>query len=461
MTKEEQIIEAQRSKLKKGNPVLSLLRPCKIGDGIIRLSESEKQAFEAKFETSDFSSSLFVPASGSGSRMFEFLFDYLQSPNEETRGKVERFLANARNFAFFQKLPHEIQQKVADLTIDMAEFVSFLLSESGLNYGALPKGLIPFHQMPPFVLNPFQEHVLQGICINPSMRFHFTIQPKFENEILASIKQLEGIALEQAELNFSVQNPESDAYVFTEEFELVKDDGAKEIKRPSGHGALLPNLQEIDEQLIFVKNIDNVQLYTKSDKSTSYFKTLAGLLLSVKEQLKTCVENNNFEELKNLSNKFFLFTDEEINNYSVDIGALINRPIRVCGMVKNEGQPGGGPFYVDVDGIPKKQIVEKAQIATDNHNHQLMLRSTHFNPVFMVLDIQNINGQKYDLSKYRNEEHYFVVEKSQKGKKVQFIEQPGLWNGSMENWITLFVEIPNEIFSPVKTVLDLLESAHQ
>ena len=461
MTKEEQIIEAQRSKLKKGNPVLSLLRPCKIGDGIISLSEAEKKAFEAKFENSDVSSSLFVPASGSGSRMFEFLFDYLQSPNEETRGKVERFLANARNFAFFQKLPLEIQQKVSDLSIDMAEFVSFLLSESGLNYGSLPKGLIPFHQMPPFVLNPFQEHVLQGLRINPNMRFHFTIQPEFEKEILASIKQLEGIALENAELNFSVQNPESDAFVFNEEFELVKDDGAKEIKRPSGHGALLPNLQELDEQLIFVKNIDNVQLYSKSDKSSFYFKTLAGLLLSVKEQLKICLENNNLQELKNLSNKFFLFTDEEVNNYSANIGVLTNRPIRVCGMVKNEGQPGGGPFFVDVNGISKKQIVEKAQIATDNHNHQLMLRSTHFNPVFMVLDIQNIHGQKFDLSMFRNEEHYFVVEKSQKGKKVQFIEQPGLWNGSMENWITLFVEIPNEIFSPVKTVLDLLDSAHR
>jgi hypothetical protein len=461
MTKEEQIIEAQRSKLKKGNPELSLLRPCKIGDGIISLNEAENKAFEAKFEKSDVSSSLFVPASGSGSRMFEFLFDYLQSPNEETRGKVERFLANARNFAFFHKLPLEIQQKVADLTIDMEEFVAYLLSDSGLNYGSMPKGLIPFHQLPPFVLNPFQEHVLQGLRINPNMRFHFTIQPEFEMEILASIKQLEGIALEQAELNFSVQNPESDAYVFNEDFELVKDEGAKVIKRPSGHGALLPNLQGIDDQLIFVKNIDNVQLYTKSDKSSCYFKTLAGLLLSVKEQLKICLEKNNLQELKSLSDKFFLFTDEELNNYSSDMGALTNRPIRVCGMVKNDGQPGGGPFYVHVDGTPQKQIVEKAQIATDNYNHQLMLKSTHFNPVFMVLDIHDMNGQKYDLSKFRNEEHYFVVEKSQKGQKVQFLEQPGLWNGSMENWITLFVEIPNEIFSPVKTVLDLLESAHR
>ncbi|MBM3159778.1 MAG: DUF4301 family protein [Bacteroidetes bacterium] len=459
--REDQTIILQRSQIKKGNPLLSLDRPCGLGDGIIRFTEAEKKAFEVYFEQTERSCCYFVPASGSGSRMFDFLYDYLEIQSEQNRERLELFLANVRDFAFFQKLPEELQRAVLDSSIDKVQLIRYLLSDTGMNFGNIPKGLIPFHHMPPFVLNPFQEHVLQGLKITSEMRFHFTIQPNFRRQIIESIKQVAQIVTKTVDLNFSVQDPKTDAYVFDELLVLEKDNRGETIRLPAGHGALLGNLQTIQEDLIFVKNIDNVQPYRNSEKSTRYFKALAGLLLQVKQELKDALDTQNLTRIKSLSKKYFLFTEGEFSAHEGDLNKLIHRPIRVCGMVKNQGQPGGGPYYVDIGGILKKQIVERVQIASDHHNSKLMLSSTHFNPVFMVLDIHGSDGQKFDLSEFRNEEHYFVVEKSQKGKTVSFVEYPGLWNGSMENWITLFVEIPNEIFSPVKTVLDLLESAHQ
>jgi len=461
MMREDQTIISQRSQIKNGNPLLSLDRPCGLGDGIIRFTEAEKKAFEVYFEQTERSCSYFVPASGSGSRMFDFLYDYLEIQSEQNRERLELFLVNVRDFAFFQKLPEELQRTVLDSSIDKVQFIHYLLGAGGMNYGNLPKGLIPFHHMPPFVLNPFQEHVLQGLRITSEMRFHFTIQPNFQRQIIESIKQVAQIVTKTVDLNFSVQDPETDAYVFNELLVLEKDDCGNTIRLPAGHGALLGNLQAIHEDLIFVKNIDNVQPYQNSEKSTRYFRALAGLLLQVKQQLKDALDTHNLTRMKSLSDKYFLFTEEEFSAHEGDLNKLIHRPIRVCGMVKNEGQHGGGPYYVNIGGVLKKQIVEKVQIASDNHNSQLMLSSTHFNPVFMVLDIHGLDGEKFDLSEFRNEEHYFVVEKSQKGKPVRFVEHPGLWNGSMENWITLFIEVPNDIFSPVKTVLDLLDGAHR
>jgi hypothetical protein len=461
MNQEEQIIFEQREKIKNGNPVLSLNRPCKIGDGIVVLSEQENLAHRSYFENSKKTCALFIPASGSGSRMFQFLYDYLLEPNEYTRGQVEKFLVNAPSFAFFPKLPKEMQQAVLDLTVDISSFVNFLLEKDGLNFGALPKGLIPFHHAVPFILNPFQEHLLQGKQIDDEMTFHFTIQPSFEAQIIESINQLEKLSSVASSLKFSVQDSKTDAFVFDDSLALVKNETKGLLRRPAGHGALLPNLQSLDEQLIFVKNIDNVQIYNKSLKSTNVFKVLGGLLLSIKDQLKQAFEQNDLEKLSSISKEYFLFSEEEIRSCRYSIESLVKRPIRVCGMVKNEGQPGGGPYFVDINGILTKQIVEKAQISSDASHQQLLFRGTHFNPVFMVLDFHDFNGEKFNLVDFRNDNHYFLVEKSQKGKHIRFIEEPGLWNGSMENWISIFVEIPSDVFSPVKTVLDLLDDSHR
>ena len=369
--------------------------------------------------------------------------------------------ANANRFAFFNQLPKDIQQKVLDLTIDISAFVSFLLEKNGMNFGTLPKGLIPFHQMENFTLNPIQEQILQGKNIQEAMHFHFTIQSNFEDQILESVKQLEAIDSKQVEITFSVQDESSDSYVFDEHKEVIIQNNGVYLRRPSGHGALLNNLQKLNTDLVFVKNIDNIQTFQKSQKSVDTFKTLAGLLVFLKKELKEAVHREDISRIQSISDRYFLFSDEEIEAYGKDLQALTKRPMRICGMVKNEGQPGGGPYFVDADGIPKKQIVEKAQISLENHHQQLMLRSSHFNPVFMVLDFHDMEGNKFDLQQYRNDEQYFLVEKSQKGKSVKFIEQPGLWNGSMENWISVFVEIPEDTFSPVKTVLDLLDAAHR
>jgi hypothetical protein len=458
----EDHILLQSKKVFGEQPNLELKAPCKIGDGILQLLENEIEEYRLKFQTTNLTCSFFIPASGSGSRMFQFLHEFLEKPNEQNRGLVERFLNHIADFAFFKQLPFLQQQKLLSNDYDLEEFINFLLDVEGLQFQNLPKALVPFHVNGPFVLNPLQEHLVQGNLLkNGKVRFHFTIQPGLEEMIHTCIRHLTGITGDKFEFSFSSQDPNTDAIAFDQEKRTLHIDG-KLLTRPAGHGALLQNLQSIKEDMVFIKNIDNVQHYNKVDQGVATFQTLGGILLTFKKELENFRISKNLNHFLQIVDRFQLLQHDDAKNYSIEKALLfLDRPSRVCGMVKNEGQPGGGPFWVKSNGTIQKQIVEKAQIANTTEQFKILVQSTHFNPVMIVLDFKKASQDFYQLEEYLDNETYFVVNKKYKGKNVSFSELPGLWNGSMAKWNTLFVEIPTETFSPVKTVLDLLDDAHQ
>jgi hypothetical protein len=285
-----------------------------------------------------------------------------------------------------------------------------------------------------------------------------TIQKTFENQISENIDLLKL----PVECSFSYQEPGTDAFCFDENGNLVEEDG-EALRRPAGHGALLTNLDKIDAEVVLVKNIDNVQHSSKSHVAKRTWKIITGLLKQLQNDLCALDENYSTERLQEFNEKYELLSEDELKNFDVDqLEIMLSRPTRVCGMVKNEGEPGGGPFWVkNRQGDLFKQIIEKVQISAKADQQEIVASSSHFNPVFLAVSKTDCYGKRLDLLPFRDNDAYFIVEKSYKGKTIKYRELPGLWNGSMSNWNTLFVEIPSETFSPVKTVLDLTKPAHK
>jgi hypothetical protein len=459
----ESKIQDQKDKVMGAHPEVELVAPCKLGEGILKVNYKEKNYLVNLFDKEIFSSCFFIPASGSGSRMFQFLFDFLEEPNEDNRSKVEKFLNHITEFAFFQQLPIEIRKKLKTQDLDLDEFVSYLLKEHGMGYGDLPKGLIPFHKTDPFILTPFQEQILQGVKMKEeNVSFHFTIQSKFEEAIEKGIHQAQGLTGQTYEVTFSEQDKDTNAIAFKENGDPFTFEDGGILDRPAGHGALLENLNQINSDLIFIKNIDNVQHLSKSDEAIENWKMLGGGLIEFKNEVKRWLKNPSFSDFEALNNRYQLYDPTIISELTInEMKNLLNRPTRVCGMVKNEGQPGGGPFWIKDNGVITKQIVEKAQITMRGKQYRLMVQSTYFNPVMIVASTKDIDGNKFDLQDFKDDSKFFVVKKKYRGQDIKFTELPGLWNGSMADWNTIFVEIPSTTFSPVKTVLDLLEDAHQ
>jgi hypothetical protein len=395
--------------------------------------------------------------------MFQFLYDYLDKTTETNQAQTEQFIRRLQSFALYTQFPADVRKKVEDFSLTIEELIHFLLGESGLNFGAFPKGLIPFHSMGPFILNPFQEQLIQGSLLqNSPISFHFTIQKAFEQHFQSAIQHLSAMTGDVYPVSYSEQDTASNSYAFEEDGSLALNTDGSAIRRPSGHGALLTNLSKINSDYVLVKNIDNLQHFRKSEETLEQWAYLIGLLDEVKESFHALNKHPSLSDFKKLNNRLQIITEEECSNLmdESELLKLINRPLRVCGMVLNEGQPGGGPFYLRKNGTIRKQIVEKAQLANTDKINDLLMQSTHFNPVMMVLDFKDFRGENYDLSKFKEDSNYFIVEKNHHGRRIRFIEQPGLWNGGMAHWNTVFVEIPNEVFTPVKTVLDLLHPAH-
>ena len=459
----ESKIQSQKDKVMGAHPEVELVSPCKLGEGILKVNSKEKLYLVNLFDKESFSSCFFIPASGSGSRMFQFLFDFLEEPNEDNRRKVEKFLNHITDFAFFQQLPIEVRKKLKTHDLDLDEFVSYLLKEHGMGYGDLPKGLIPFHKTDPFILTPFQEQILQGVKMKEeNVSFHFTIQSKFEGAIEKGIHQAQGLTGQIYDVTFSEQDKQSNAIAFKDNGEPFTFDDGGILDRPAGHGALLENLNQINSDLIFIKNIDNVQHISKSDEAIENWKMLGGGLIEFKSEVKKWLKNPSFSEFEALNKRYQLYDPSIVGELTInEMKNLLNRPTRVCGMVKNEGQPGGGPFWIKDNGVVTKQIVEKAQITMRGKQYRLMVQSTYFNPVMIVASAKDVEGNKFDLQNYKDDSKFFLVKKKYRGQDIKFTELPGLWNGSMAHWNTIFVEIPSSTFSPVKTVLDLLEDAHQ
>ena len=457
-------IISQKNKIQAGSPKIEIIAPCVLNNGIIELSKVEQSELTKLFQEDKQELVFFIPASGSGSRMFDFLNFSASDTNLEKDEKVNGFLNELESFAFCDDELKSLYVKWKEGAIDSRELISNIIGPIGKNFSKLPKGLIPFHSVEEGVLNAFQEHVLQGSLLSKNSRFHFTIQELFEENFLSSLADLESRFEKEYDVSFSVQNSDSDSYAFDKSLQEIPLKKGGFLRRPSGHGALLENLINIDNKVVLIKNIDNVQHLYSSDKTVEIWKILCGLLFKVKTQLKHIYDNPSLETLLEFNKRYQLYTSDQldIEPNGDSIKNLINRPLRISGMVKNQGKAGGGPFFVkDKNGRVSKQIIEGAQVSNEIEQQKLMSQSTHFNPVMMVLDVYDFEGKKHDLKNFRNDENYFVVNKKYDGEDISFVELPGLWNGAMYDWNTVFLEIPLETFTPVKTVLDLLDSNHQ
>ena len=456
-------IEDSYQKIRKGNPEIVLDRPCRVGDGILSFSKEENQQLLKKAAEINKQLQFFIPASGSGSRMFSFLYQFLDAPNEQNTRETEHFFSQLKDLAIFHLLPKEMRVSIENGNYDMEDVLRFILTNKGMNLGESPKALVPFHWRAPIVLNALQEQLLQAQNIHPEIsKIHFTTQEEYQTEFEKSLSSLASLAKIDLDITYSTQAKETDSLVFDENLQVVFNTNGSEMYRPSGHGALLENLNRIEADYILVKNIDNVQHWEHHNSSKKWWNILLGTLELARLQMKKIIETENWAAFESVNDYFQLVPKDTWRNWSVDeLKTFLNKPIRVCGMVKNIGQPGGGPYWVKVKNELTKQIVEKAQISDEESQRRIMIRSTHFNPVMMVLGRKDLNDKLFDLHQFVDQDKYFVVEKSHQGKSIKFIELPGLWNGGMGHWNTIFVEVPEQTFSPVKSVLDLLEPLHQ
>lgn len=487
----ENQIENQIAQLKRGTLFVNLKRPALLNDGIIRLSDQQisdlKQLFEDDKEFYRFTK--FVPASGAASRMFKQLFTFIQDGKEN--GFTDEFFGKIHHFAFFGDLNAKVQQHYGcDIdtmlnTNRKMEVVDMLLNDAGLSYGKLPKALLKFHHYDGFDRLAIEEHLVEAshyaVDTDGCAWLHFTVSAEHEplfketvNALKAHYEQQYGI---RYEISYSCQKPCTDTVAIDTDGNLFRENDGSILFRPGGHGALLENLNDMEEEVVFIKNIDNIVSESKSQTTILYKKVLAGLLLQLQQKTFECLDllDNgclNEEELNQIIDfaKGDLMID--IPDFVLDYNEIekidylynkLNRPMRVCGMVKNEGEPGGGPFWVsNLDDEVSLQIIESSQIDHSNPSQEAIFKaSSHFNPVDLVCGCWNYKGEAFNLNDFVDTSTGFVASKSKDGKELRALELPGLWNGAMADWITIFVEVPIETFNPVKTVNDLLKPMHQ
>lgn len=473
--------EIQLDRFKNGFKPLSISDPATIGDGILRLSNEEISSLIARYERSELRVLKFVPASGAATRMFKPLYSFAAKFDQTNQSyatliredkKVGRFFTDIDKFAFYPELNRLVEEKTGS-NIDQIrndfrhdQIIDLLLNEAGLNYGNLPKGLLKFHKYENETRTAAQEHLHEGIAYatkNGSVELHFTVSPEhlnfFKSHIEHSAKNFTDVNID---VTFSIQKPETDTVAVALDFKPFRDENGKLLFRPAGHGALLENLDDVTADLVFIKNIDNVVPDSKKRETVRFKKALAGLLLTFRERSFHLLERRDTGEDISQEGRSLLH-EMGIKGFSdSEIPRLLNRPIRVCGMVKNEGEPGGGPFWVKNADVESLQIVESAQIdIADKQQRKIFKNGTHFNPVDLVCGLKNYKGEKFNLLDFRDEETGFISEKSFNGRKLLAMELPGLWNGSMSNWNTIFVEVPLITFNPVKTVTDLLKPEHR
>ncbi len=475
-------VEKQIENFINGFPFLPVIRPATPEDGILTLSDDEIHQYTMHFESKSKSLKIvkFVPASGAASRMFKDLFEFLDNSNEAPSKSVEQFLINLKDFAFYESLKNHLIENKKSLS-DARDVIDGLLN--GLSYGHLPKGALEFHSYENVSRTPIEEHFVEGALYasgkNNLVNLHFTVSPEFQNLFETLSTAAKNLLEPEYKVNFNVgfsqQKKSTDTIaVGMDNKPFVEDDGSL-LFRPAGHGALIENLHEIDADIIFIKNIDNVVPDRIKDTTVVYKKALAGILLSFQEKIFKYLDqlSNPSEDLmeevveflrNNLNCTFpSSFASLKADEKRTKVIEKLNRPIRVCGMVKNTGEPGGGPFWVlNHDGSISLQIAESVQIDSNNKAAQTaMQKATHFNPVDLVCGVRDHKGSKFDLLKFTDPTTGFISNKSKSGRELKAQELPGLWNGAMADWNTLFVDVPLITFNPVKTVNDLLRPEHQ
>ncbi len=482
---------------KEGIPFVNLAQAAVVGNGILRFSEKEHEELVNYFETHRGSLDLlkFVPASGAASRMFKAMFNFLDAydPSKESLSKyiartgdkdAQKFTEQMPKFPFYNLIMERIEGKAANKDEEAYLFVREMLTESGLNYGFYPKGLLPFHKYEKDTATPFEEHLKEAVLYaktDGKANLHFTVSEQhddmFSDEENAVAPKISKETDTSFSISYSNQKPSTDTIAVDMDNQPFKNGDGSILFRPGGHGALIENLNDQDADIIFIKNIDNVVVDKNLETVANSKKMLAGVLKKVQDKAfdyAKMMEENEVTVEKADEIKSFLERELNVrmpNNYD-ELGVneqkevlkdKINRPIRICGMVKNEGEPGGGPFWIkDADGNISLQIIESAQIDAGNAEQMNILKnSTHFNPVDLVCGVRNFKGEKYDLLDFVDAKQGFITGKTQEGKELKALELPGLWNGAMAFWNTIFVEVPLVTFNPVKTVNDLLKPTHQ
>ena len=457
---EKDILEAidiQRTRLFSSLSSPTIVSACTAGNGILQFTPQETSAFRNKFVHSEVSVSYFIPASGVGSRMFDFLQQFLGTMGHEHVDEVRLFLSNIESFAFFHEVNADWRKALSDPSVDLLALCDYLLGSQGLNFSGTPKALFPFHRLSGQNISPFEGHLRQGLnAAKPIERFHFTVQ----QEHLSQLSLTRDALLNKFpfKIDFSTQAIETDSYVFDEFMQPLSNQSGSYVRRPAGHGAILSNLNGLESDVIFIKNIDNIQCPVQDEQVNQTWGLLGGVLVSLRAKLLNAYSAKDMPEFMRICNEFQLFDESVVKIAWEDISTMLQRPFRVCGMVKNEGMPGGGPFWVSHEGVKTKQIIEKSQI--DSIHLAKLTESSHFNPVMMAISPYDLMGNKLDITQYVREDLSMAVKKNHLGKTVYYLEKPGLWNGSMYHWNTVFVEIPSDVFSPVKNVMDLLNPSH-
>lgn len=458
-------LETQLKNFREGFPFLPVTRAASCGDGIRVLDAAGIEQAAARYDRAKESLRVvkFVPASGAATRMFKDLFEFVREGRRTA--VVGELLANRRRFAFWP----ELRTIVGD-DADELRTVENIVAE-GLRYGETPKGLVSFHRYGDEVRKAVEEHLVEGAqyaAAGGEVKIHFTVSPehltRFEALLAEKIPGYESRFGVKYRISFSVQDPSTDTLAVNPDSTPFRRADGRLLFRPAGHGALIGNLGKIDADIVFVKNIDNVTTDARRGDTVLYKKALAGVLLALQERI--------FEYLMALEvpgaelEPIAAFIENELcvklpKDYGTALlRQVLDRPIRVCGMVRNEGEPGGGPFWVTgADGLETLQIAESNQIAPEKR--ELMRLATHFNPVDLVCSFRTSKGGRFDLQEFVDPATGFISRKSDGGRELLAQELPGLWNGAMARWNTVFVEVPITTFSPVKVVTDLLRPEHQ
>lgn len=496
-----QNIQKQLSIFKDGIAKTILDRPATINDGILKLSsedfEKNAQFFDAN--KSNLILEKFVPASGAATRMFKFLNEFLTEfdiNNESVNAYINRkkdtelslFIIGMDKFPFFKELDSKLRSEHKDFeSLDNSYknyyFIKLLLQSDYFDFANKPKGVLPFHKYADHIASPIEEHLNECASyatVNGNSNLHFTVskihQKQFEAIVNSTKNKIEKQSNSKITVGYSYQNQATDTITVDNKNNPFRGKNNELVFRPGGHGALIENLNNQDADIIFIKNIDNI-IQNNVETVTLCKKALAGILIRLQQQVFTylkAIDANQINE--NDIAEIITFLKEELHiemskgfqkftleNKILKIKTKLDRPIRVCGMVKNEGEPGGGPFWVrDAKGKLSLQIVETSQVDLNNPKQEKILaKSTHFNPVDLVCGIKNYNKIKFDLTRFIDHEAGFIVTRNTSGKIMKSYELPGLWNGAMAKWLTVFVEVPLITFNPVKTVNDLLKPAHQ
>lgn len=489
----EKQIEAQLDEFKTGFPFLRLKAAASVERGIMAPSAGERAAYgEAwqAYKNEGHKVLKFVPASGAASRMFKDVFAFVDAPYDEPQTAFEKkFFSELRNFAFYDALDAACQKnegKGIEALLSEGNYKAVakgMLGAEGLGYGQLPKGLLLFHKYEDGPRTPMEEHLVEGALYASAggeASIHFTVShdhmPLFQQLVSEKVETYASKYGIHYDITFSEQKPSTDTIAANPDGTPFRNSDGSLLFRPGGHGALIENLNELDADVIFIKNIDNVVPDRLKAETVEYKQVIAGVLVSLQKKA--------FDYLKLLDTGLYTHEQlEEIIHFvqhdlccrKSDIKHLedaelviylrrkLNRPMRVCGVVKNVGEPGGGPFITyNQDGTVSLQILESSQIDKNNKGYvEMFEQGTHFNPVDLVCAVKDYKGHPFHLPDFVDKTTGFISSKSKNGKELKALELPGLWNGAMSDWSTIFVEVPLGTFNPVKTVNDLLREQHQ